>query len=120
MHIYSALQKGEYHLHHCEDYLFIGSPGKNKTICAVMDGCTSGIDSHFISTLIGKLLRKICNNRNYVEFYQRDNPETSLEQYLKVLVKDLFIELKQAANMLMLEKRELLSTLIILLINPSC
>lgn len=119
MHIYSALQKGEYHLDNCEDYLFIGSPGKNKTICAIMDGCTTGIDSHFISTLIGKLLRKICNNRSYIEFYQTVNEATKLDEYLKAFINDLFIEVKQAANLLMLGKRELLSTLILLLIDES-
>jgi len=84
-----------------------------------MDGCTAGIDSHFISTLIGKLLRKICNNHSYVEFYQQSNQHASLDEYLKALVQELFTEVKQAANMLMLEKRELLSTLIILLIDEN-
>lgn len=83
-----------------------------------MDGCTSGIDSDFISTL-GKLLRKICNNRNYVEFYQQSDLAIQLDEYLKALVKELFMEVKQAANMLMLDKRELLSTLIILLVDEA-
>ena len=33
-----------------------------------MDGCSSGSDSHFASTLIGKLLRKIAKQEAYLEF----------------------------------------------------
>ena len=40
MKIYSAILIGDYHPNHCEDYLYIGEFGKDKIICAVMDGCT--------------------------------------------------------------------------------
>ena len=65
MKIYSALQIGEYHTNHCEDYLFIGEIGSDKILCAVMDGCTMATDSYFVSTLVGKLLRKIVKIKGY-------------------------------------------------------
>jgi hypothetical protein len=47
MKIYTTLQIGEHHTNHCEDYLIIEEVGKNKLLCAVMDGCTMGTDSYF-------------------------------------------------------------------------
>ncbi|XZF14167.1 protein phosphatase 2C domain-containing protein [Chitinophagaceae bacterium MMS25-I14] len=114
MKIYSALQIGEYHLNHCEDYLFIGSPGTGKILCAVMDGCTMGTDSYFISTLVGKLLRKICKRKSYEEFYLHNSSDESAESYLRSIVRELFSELNVARSQLLLERDELLTTLIIL------
>lgn len=117
MNIYSALQIGEYHLNHCEDYLFIGDIDANKTICAVMDGCTMATDSYFVSTLIGKLLRKIVKERSYKDFYYPDSSLQHLDNYLKNILQDLFKELNLVKNLLMLDRKELLSTLIILLLD---
>lgn len=69
MTIYSALQIGAYHTNHCEDYLFVGSIGHDRLLCAVLDGCTMGIDSYFASTLAGKLLRKIAKEKEYAAFF---------------------------------------------------
>ncbi|MBO2008082.1 protein phosphatase 2C domain-containing protein [Hymenobacter negativus] len=116
MKIYSALQIGEYHINHCEDYLFVGDIGDNKVLCAVMDGCTMAIDSYFVSTLVGKILRKIVTEKGYKELY---NTEVSLDvdEYLKSILKDLFKELTITKHQLMLDQKELLTTLIILLVD---
>ncbi|MFT3704143.1 MAG: protein phosphatase 2C domain-containing protein [Agriterribacter sp.] len=118
MKIYSVLQIGEYHINHCEDYLFVGEIGNGKTLCAVMDGCTTAIDSHLISTLVGKLLRKIVKEKGYKDLY---NPEAidNLDSYLKSILKDLFKELNIIKGQLMLERNELLTTLILLLVDKS-
>jgi len=116
MQIYSALQIGEYHLNNCEDYLFTHNIGDNKLLCAVMDGCTMGVDSYFVSTLTGKLLRKIARQFDHLEFYKKGVPG-DINDNLKTILKELFKELKQARNQLMLEERELLTTLIILLVD---
>ncbi len=116
MKIYSVLQIGEYHLNHCEDYLFIGEIGDNKTVCAVMDGCTMGIDSYFVSTLVGKLLRKITKAQGYKEFYGKEKCNDP-DECLKSILKELFKELVITSNQLMLGQKELLSTLILLLID---
>lgn len=52
MNIYTTLRIGDYHTNHCEDYLFADTPGNNKIICAVMDGCTMGKDSYLIATIV--------------------------------------------------------------------
>jgi hypothetical protein len=116
MKIYSALQIGDYHLNHCEDYLFIGDIGEDKILCAVMDGCTMGTDSYFVSTLTGKLLRKIVKEKGYKELYKLES-HTDIDDYLKSIIKELFKELTISKNQLMLDQKELLTTLIILLID---
>ena len=113
MNIYSALQIGDYHINHCEDYLFKGNIGSDKVICAVMDGCTNGIDSHFISTLTGKLLRKKILQKNYEELYHPSKANN--DTYLRSVLNELFKELNSAKNQFMLDEKELLTTLIILL-----
>jgi hypothetical protein len=117
MKIYSALQIGEYHQNHCEDYLFIGNIGEDKILCAVMDGCTMATDSYFISTLVGKLLRKISQGKSYGELYQPSSSQINIDSYLKSIVKELFSELNITKNQLLLEKKELLTTLILLLVD---
>lgn len=81
-----------------------------------MDGCTMGTDSYFVATLVGKLLRKITVERDYQAFYKTE-PARNIDLYLKSILKDLFRELNITANQLMLDKRELLTTLILLLVD---
>lgn len=115
MKIRTALQIGDYHTNHCEDYLFTGKLGSDKLLCAVMDGCTTAIDSHFASTLIGKLLRKIAIEKGYEELYNSHNLSSDINDTLKAVLRELFKELVIVKNQLMLERNELLTTLIILL-----
>ncbi|SEW26900.1 protein phosphatase 2C domain-containing protein [Chitinophaga arvensicola] len=119
MNIYTTLGIGAYHLNYCEDYLFFDHIDNNRIICAVMDGCTMGKDSYFIATLVGKLLRKICKAFSYKAFYSKELLSISLDEYLKLILKELFSELKMLKNQLQLEKEELLTTLTILLADIS-
>lgn len=116
MKIYSTLQIGEYHINHCEDYLYIGNLGEDKILCAVMDGCTMGTDSYFAATLVGKILRKIVKEKGYKEFYNVDTPQ-GVDNYLKSILEDLFNELKSIKSDLFLNTNELLTTLTILLFD---
>ena len=59
-------QIGEFHINHNEDFLVTHEIGKDKLMIAVMDGCTMGTESHFASTLIGKLLRQISKEIHYL------------------------------------------------------
>ncbi|MCU0433842.1 MAG: protein phosphatase 2C domain-containing protein [Bacteroidia bacterium] len=118
MKIYTTLQIGEYHVNHCEDYLFSEYIVNNKLLCAVMDGCTMGNDSYLIATITGKLLRKIVKARNYEALYNPDASSTlNLTGYLKSILNELFQELNSIRNQLQLEKKELLTTLILLLLD---
>lgn len=119
MNIYTTLQIGAYHLNYCEDYLFFDHIDNNRIICAVMDGCTMGKDSYLIATLVGKLLRKICKALSYKLFYSKEYLSLSLDEYLKMILKELFSELRIQKNQIQLEKEELLTTLIILLADTS-
>jgi hypothetical protein len=117
MKIYSALQIGDYHTNHCEDYLFVDSLGKNKYVAAVMDGCTMGTDSYLASTLTGKLLRKIIKSRNYQDLYTMSPASDSPEATVKSILSELFRELAAVKNQLLLNQDELLTTLILLLVD---
>jgi len=119
MKIYTTLQKGEYHLNYCEDYIFTGFIGDNIALCAVMDGCTMRIDSYFAATLTGKLLRKIARDMGYQEWYSRQPLYTNVEDYAKHILRALLAELTLAKNQLILEKNELLTTVVFLLVNKS-
>lgn len=113
MNLYSTLQIGDYHINHCEDDLLIKKICSDKILCAVMDGCSTAMDSHFASTLTGKILRKIIIENGYKALYEKASQQ-SLEEELKEIIKGLFNELKFVKNHLMLDEKELLSTLIIL------
>ncbi|MCF6406922.1 protein phosphatase 2C domain-containing protein [Chitinophaga filiformis] len=112
MKSYTTLQKGEYHLHHCEDYLFLDNINPNTIVCAVMDGCTMGTDSYFISTLTGKILRKIVKAKSYADFYTPSSASPAAQ--LKDIMRQLFNELNILRNQLQLERNELLTTLLLL------
>lgn len=117
MKIYQALKIGDYHINHCEDYLFCGEIGNDKLLCAVMDGCTMATDSYFASTLVGKLLRKIAVEKGYKELYNLEPHFDNIDFYLKSILKELFSELVVLKNQLMLDKKELLTTLIIVVLD---
>ena len=119
MKLYSVIQIGEYHINHCEDFLYIGEIGNRKMICAVMDGCTNGTESFFASALVGKLLRKIIKGYNYKEFYEIKDFTKTNDDYIKSILNDLVTELKIAKNQLMLEQNELLTTLIIFVLDKN-
>jgi hypothetical protein len=82
-----------------------------------MDGCTMATDSYFASTLVGKLLRKITIEKGYKELYNLETNLGNIDIYLKSILKELFNELVIAKNQFMLDKKELLTTLIILILD---
>src|SRR5262245_30548544 len=117
MKIYSTIQIGEHHTHHCEDYLVITETGKNKLLCAVMDGCSMGTDSYFAATLTGKLLQKIANEYNYREFATQET--FHLPELLENIVRQLFRELYSLKNIIRLSAEEILNTLLIAIIDTT-
>lgn len=117
MKIYTTLQIGDYHINHCEDYLFVGNIGSGKILCAVMDGCTMGIDSYFASALVGKILRKIAVEKDYEELYNRGSASNGIDESLKSILRELFNQLRIAKSQFLLERNELLTTLVILLLD---
>lgn len=117
MKIYSSIQIGDYHQNNCEDHLFVGQYGKNKILCAVMDGCTTALESQFASLLVGKILKKICLEKGYIEFIENEIKSITPEENLKHVLKVLLNEIRIIKNQLMIDEKELLTTLIILLFD---
>src|ERR1700761_5831105 len=115
MRIYTTLQIGEHHTNYCEDYLLVAEIGKNKILCAVMDGCTMGTDSYFAATLTGKILRKIAKEYLFLEFIEKE-PKSTLH-LLKAVLKQLFDSLRDFKNQLQLERDEVLNTLVIAIVD---
>jgi hypothetical protein len=111
MEKYELSKIGEFHINHNEDSSVITEIGEDKILIAVMDGCSMGKESHFASTLVVKLLRKIGKEISYKEFVGSTKKLSS--EYLEIIRHQLFRELGQLKNQLHLEKSEMLSTLIL-------
>ncbi|WP_405204994.1 protein phosphatase 2C domain-containing protein [Aquimarina sp. LLG6339-5] len=111
MKIYSALKIGNFHTNYCEDFLIKEQLSSNRFMIAVMDGCTMGKESVFASILIGKILRNVAKEKFYTDFIESDSSELVL--CLKEILQKLFNQLKVFKNSLGIETEELLSTLII-------
>ncbi len=115
MRIYKTLNIGDFHTNHCEDFLVDEQIATNEKLVAVLDGCTMGTESVFASILYGKILRNISKKEFYKEFVT--NEPLDLKTKLKDVIKQLIEETKSIKNQLGLEINELLSTLIIGIIN---
>ena len=112
MNSYSTLQIGSFHTNHCEDSLITSDLGSGKRLIAVMDGCTMGEESVFASILVGKILKN--NSKKYYYQHFKEAPENQgLKMYLKEILRELVAEIKQIKNQLGLETNELLTTLIL-------
>ena len=108
-------QIGEFHTNHNEDNLLITEIGNYKTLISVMDGCSMGEESFFASTLLKKIIRKFSKELHYKEFISKHfySPQESIH----FILKNLFKNLSSIKNDLDLEIDELLSTLILGVIN---
>ncbi len=115
MKFYELSHIGEFHTNHNEDFLVSEEAGKSRQLIAVMDGCSSGTDSHFASTLIGKLLRKIAKQESYEEFAK--NVTKELKDQLEQVSLNLFEEFSNINRQLDLRSDEILSTLILGIID---
>lgn len=117
MKIYSVLQIGQFHTNYCEDFLVNEQIGTHQRLIAVLDGCTMGTESAFASMLFGKLLRSIAKQQYYQDFIERDSKE--IKQVLKEVFRKLFKEARSIKNQLSLDTNELLSTIILGIIDES-
>jgi hypothetical protein len=115
MKIYTTLQRGRYHPINCEDYFFHDNINPHTFVAAVMDGSTMGRDSHLISTLTGKLLRKIVKAKSYADL--RSLVNISPEEHLADISRQLFQELNTIRNQVQLERYELMTTLLLMVVD---
>jgi len=117
MQIYTTLKRGYFHSTHCEDHFTQTILTSHHHLIAVMDGCSMGTESTFASMLISKLLRKIAKEFYYGETRTPDKQDSS--EILYLILKNLIQELKKVKAQLHLETNELLSTLILGVVNSS-
>ena len=115
MNIYQVLQIGDHHVNYCEDYTLVTEIGNDHIIAAVMDGCSMGEESYFAATLVGKILRKIAREIGYQAFVKKQDLTSAI--VLKDIFKKLSNELKFVKNQLQLRTEELLTTIILLVLD---
>lgn len=115
MKFYELSHIGEFHVNHNEDFLVSEEAGITRRLIAVMDGCSSGTDSHFASTLIGKLLRKIAKQEAYEEYAKNETKE--IKNQLEQISLQLFEDLANMNRQLDLKSDEILSTMILAVID---
>ena len=121
MQVYSTIQLGESHPVYCEDALYYEEIADGYWVGAVMDGCTMGKESHFASTLIGKLLKKLVQDLRYQEFMGLipSFTQQSIDQIGKNLIRNLSSNLRKTQNDLYLDTLEMLSTVVLTLIDST-
>ena len=112
---YEHIQIGTFHTNHCEDYLVSSEIGTDKLMIAVLDGCSMGNESHFASSLIGKILLKGAKEIHFKDFFEKEKKHGKF--ILKNLMELLFKDLISLKNNLQLEKEGLLSTLVLGIID---
>ncbi|MDW3194836.1 MAG: protein phosphatase 2C domain-containing protein [Cytophagales bacterium] len=117
MKIYSVLQIGQFHTNYCEDFLVTEPVGTDKRLIAVLDGCSMGTESAFASILFGKILRSIAKQLYYKEFLEGISDD--LDHILKDVLHQLFKEAKTIKNQLSLDTNELLSTIILGIVDEA-
>ena len=108
MIIHKYIKRGLNHANYCEDFVLHESLADKYDLFGVFDGCSSGIDSHFASAFIAKTVRS--------EFHKlADKTDLPHEDFMKKLLFNLIITLKEQKQSLNLEQNELLSTIILFL-----
>lgn len=111
MYLYTNITRGTYHPVYCEDFQYHQWIGDRFLMAAVMDGCSSGDDSHFASALFGKLLRKIATKLDFEIFKQADLQ--SCKALARRIIYLLMEELRQFKSEYLIHRDELLATLIL-------
>ena len=108
MKVYTLLKRGTNHKDFCEDYQIIVPINERFEIFGVFDGCSSGIDSHFASSLTGKIIKsealKLIINKS-----------GNISKTVKLLFLNSFKEILEIKKRIGLEINELLSTVILYL-----
>lgn len=119
MKIFHTIQMGSNHNLHCEDQLVVAPLNGHRMVCAVMDGCTAGKESHFASALIGKLIRKAATEHRFGVLAGATTNAPSVEDDLTAILRGVFDGLRQMHGSLLLGLEELLSTLILMVADTA-
>lgn len=110
-------QIGSHHTDHNEDAFVTAEITDRHLLLAVMDGCSTGDDSYFAASLIGKVLRRIARQTNLRTFAERTDPSTA--DLLQATLRTLFADLARLKADLDLAETELLSTLVLAIVDTA-
>lgn len=115
MEVRTLVKKGTEHLTYCEDSVtFVVTDTETPLyIGAVFDGCSTGLESHFASALLSKLLRKAIKGLNY------NNSRAPLPLIMNLLFHKIFNGLEDISTLLGLRDLEMVSTMIICIIRDN-
>jgi len=117
--VYTLNKKGKIHDNHCEDHLIVRNLDGPWLLGAVMDGCSSGIESHFASGLVAKIINRACGDllmkANLAGM--KEEYEKNLEMIGRFILEQVWDTIPGLKKMLSLHIHELLSTLILLVYN---
>ena len=117
----TLLERGIHHKNFNEDFLFTSSLTEDIYVCAVMDGCSSAKDSQFASSLYAKSLHKSSRMLPQMKEIMDDFDlkEMDLESIAEFFLKQLFEDLKRTKKLFFLQREELLSTIVLLIMDKS-
>ena len=117
MKTYTLIGRGSWHPVFCEDFLFSRQISNELFVGAVFDGCSSGKDAHFASALMGKIVKQSIA----MLLYQSDFDQlvqSGVQSVGKKILQMTFEELKVVRNLLLLDREELLSTMLLMVCTP--
>lgn len=106
MQVYQTIHRGYIHTDFCEDFVCAFAVQTRWFVGIVSDGCSSGKDSHFASTLSIKLLRKIISQTDFSAY-------SDLKNAIKDILLQFIKELKIVSKTLQLDDLELLATILL-------
>jgi len=107
MIVHKLIKRGFNHPNYCEDFILHEDIDENYSIYGVFDGCSSGIDSHFASALIAKVIRNEVKN---IDFNNK-----SLDEIMELLIFNISISLQKFKKQFDISYNELLSTIVLFL-----
>ena len=113
MIVRTLLKKGTDHLVNCEDDLFFSEYGDYR-VGAVFDGCSTGMKSHFASSLFSKVLNRVLKTKTYPMF---DFGDYCLDDIARETFIKFFYKLKETKLILGLQDLEIVSTLILSIVK---
>ncbi|MCP4441265.1 MAG: protein phosphatase 2C domain-containing protein [Aureispira sp.] len=111
MKLYKTIKIGSSHPTFCEDFCLLQKIDTDWTIAAVMDGCTNAQDSHFASTLMAKVLKRVVQTLPYLAVSSVDLHDITTKELGIEIAQQFFKQFKQLKSILLLDKYELVSTL---------
>lgn len=111
MKIHTAISRGCDHKTQCEDFLYNGET-KTFIVCAIFDGCSSGINSHFASALFGKIFDNIV--KEFADDIDRINNHEEVSKFILYHFSQRLLEIKIFLKLSLLEVQ---STIVLMVYN---